>query len=97
MRVAVGETRQEGVTELASIPKRLVDNTSLTPQIDVALSFTTASTLNTAPVVQTAHLSSEFTLGGSRAVSTSGDERCRGAPILLSVARFILSLTTLLT
>ena len=42
-------------------------------------------------VVQTARLSSEFSLDGSRAASTGEVERCRSAPpVLLSVARFVL-------
>ena len=88
--MAVRETRQKGIIELATTPKGLADNTSLTPQVDVVLSFTAASTSNSTLVVQTARLSSEFSLDGSRAVSTGEGERCRSAPVLLSVARFVL-------
>lgn len=76
--MAVGESRQEGVTELDPALMRLADNTSLTPQLVVALSFTAASTSDTTPVGRTARLSSEFSLGGSRAVSTSGESMVSG-------------------
>lgn len=89
--MAVGETGQEGVTELGSFPGRLADNTSLTPQVDLALSSTEASTSN-ATLSGTNGTFVERVDSGWETSSEHEWRRawCRGAPIVLSVACFVL-------